>query len=86
MENDCCPDIASIGCVGACAPLNITGCCTGSECYVNALNCYCDQTCYDHGDCCFDIASGIGCLPNATSSSSFSTSSIFTTSLTPFGK
>ena len=70
-------------CVGSCTSLNITGCCTGSEseCHVDTLDCYCDQTCYDYDDCCPDIAS-IGCLPN-TISSSFSTSSILTTSQIP---
>ena len=63
-------------CIGSCASLNITGCCT-SSCRTGA--CYCDQSCYQNNNCCPDIVS-IGCLP----SSSFLTSTNPTP--TPSGK
>ena len=47
--------------LGSCS--NFSGCCDDNvepSCRGSDGICYCDQSCYSHGDCCFDIQS-IGC-------------------------
>ena len=54
-------------CPGSCVDDGFSGCCNPNEhptCKAQALedetSCYCDQVCYNYGDCCPDIAD-IGC-------------------------
>ena len=56
--------------LGSCLGLNLnyTGCCDwllSSSCSNDG--CYCDQACYEFGDCCNDVAD-IGCHPTSPSS------------------
>ncbi|XP_019854098.1 PREDICTED: neurotrypsin-like [Amphimedon queenslandica] len=63
IYGDCCPDVASIGCVyleSSCVSAGFTSCCntsTSSSCRGTGGNstCYCDQSCYINNDCCPDI-------------------------------
>ena len=42
------------------------GCCTGAGCTGSDGVCYCDQLCYNFGDCCTDILD-IGCYSSKIS-------------------
>ena len=59
--------------VGSCVAQGFTGCCT-SSCVVssNISTCYCDQLCYNFGDCCSDIEEA-GCFPPGLTTTTSST-------------
>ena len=59
--------------LGSCVAQGFTGCCT-SSCAVssNVSTCYCDQLCYNFGDCCSDIEE-TGCFPPGLTTTALST-------------
>ena len=77
---DCCSDIADIGCVAqqesSCVTAGFSGgCCSSSEVSCEgtggSTSCYCDQFCYQVGDCCNDIKN-ISCYENTTATDGMS--------------
>ena len=72
-KGDCCPDITDINCTedaaaaGSCVQSNFSGCCQSGDCKAKdgAALCYCNQSCYSNGDCCYDVQA-VGCYPPAT--------------------
>ena len=49
--------------LGSCGLAEFSGCCNISSpnCFGATGDCYCDEICYEFGDCCDDIMD-IGCL------------------------
>lgn len=57
---NCCQDIHSIGCFeapGSCLSAGYTSCCLAEQdtCLGKPANCFCDQLCTIHDNCCGDI-------------------------------
>ena len=40
---------------GSCADANYSECCTHGQCAGYPATCFCDDNCYDRGDCCSDV-------------------------------